>query len=148
MSFAILAGMTLAAATAPVPVHQVTIAHSATPVTAAYHATATLDTREVNTTPATRPGVGACHWTASVQVQRAVTGAANAPVAALARAVGTPTRISGVSAGLCAGAKANIDAQVASRIGKMQAGLSDIAQADRATLVAELDGLATLNRDI
>ena len=141
MQLAILAGMALAAAGSPVvtPLHQTTVPHIAAPVTAAYHAATTIELREINTTPATRPGVGSCRWTASVQVQREVAG-----VSALAKPVGAPTRIHGVTVGLCAGAQDNIDAQIAARIGKIQADLVATAQADRGALVAELDGLARL----
>ena len=141
MQLAILAGMALAAAGSPaIPLHETTVQHIAAPVTAAYHAATTIELREINTTPATRPGVGSCRWTASVQVQREVAG-----VSALAKPVGAPTRIHGVTAGLCAGAQDNIDAQVASRLNTLQPSLVATAQADHGALVAELDGLARLS---
>lgn len=142
MAFAILAGMVLASA----PVHETTVELASSPVNVSYHVTSTLDTRQTNAAHVTRQGFGNCHWTATVQMERQVRGEGNAPVAALDKPVGAPTLLEGTLPGLCDAARGNIEAQLSSRIRKMQANLVNVAQADHPALLAEIRSVAMLPR--
>jgi hypothetical protein len=126
-----LAAMTLGEAIE----HRVVVPHSAGEVAATYRARVALDTRTQGAHTPNRPSRQICRWTAGVTVERALDGGA-AP-----RVVASDRTLSGSRPGSCDTARPAIEAEVAQRTPAVRDRLIAAAEADRATLVAEVQAL-------
>ncbi|HTG38922.1 hypothetical protein [Sphingomonas sp.] len=116
--------------------HRVTVAHRGADVAATYRARVALDTRTRGAHLPNRPSRQICRWTAAITVERALDGAA-----ASSRPVASDRSLSGTHPGACDTARPAIEAEVARRTPAVRDRLIAAAEADRATLLAELDAL-------
>lgn len=116
--------------------HRVTLAHRGAEVAATYRARVAIDTRTRGAHVPNRPSPQICRWTAAVTVERALDGAAGSE-----RPVGSDHSLSGSHPGSCETARPAIEAEVARRTPAVRDHLIAAAEADRATLLAELDAL-------
>ncbi|MGV3770663.1 MAG: hypothetical protein ACO1NM_11590 [Sphingobium phenoxybenzoativorans] len=151
MKLTILSGIAmLAAVAAPAayaqPVHQAAVQHNVLPVNASYSLDSQTSTREIAAIPASRAGQSACRWKANVVVNRAVHTADSTAVAALAKPIHQFAPLSGYEIGTCQAAEKRIAAAVARQSDKLASQATAVAQRDQSALVAELDGVAALNR--
>lgn len=129
----------IALAAAAAATHGVTIEHHGQQLGATYTARADVQSRTVGARGGTRMDGQRCLWTATILVDRRLD---HGP--ALARTIPTGHTLSGSEAGPCtAGRNAGADALARNRAG-VEAQLVAVAQADRATLLAELDQVRNL----
>lgn len=118
--------------------HQTTLDHRGHRVAVTYRASHDIEHRQVGSVaPAGRPGGLRCAWTVrTVATREAVSGAGHVVSRTLVHDAG----LTGSRAGWCDGHRETIAAEVAQRAGPTaRAHLEQLAERDRATLVADLD---------
>jgi hypothetical protein len=116
--------------------HRVTLDHAGTSVAATYRARVDLDTRTRGASAPNRASAQQCAWTANVIVERTLDGASATP-----RAVATDRTLKGTHPGSCDTARPAIEAQVAQRTPGVRDRLVAHAEADRSTLLAEIEAI-------
>jgi hypothetical protein len=144
MILQILSGIAFAAAGASsAPLHQTTVQHGDTPVTAVYKAEWTTSARQLGGHTPNRPNLlQSCQWKAEVVVNRAVSNASGQAVPALGKPVHRQT-LTGAAPGTCAAAKSQMKAAIARAMAQGDARLA--AEQDRDVLHGELQGLSALS---
>lgn len=144
MLLQILSGIAFAAAgAASAPMHQITVQHGETPMTAVYNAEWTTSTRQVGAHTPNRPNLmQSCQWKAEVVVNRAVNTASGQTVHALGKPVHRQT-LTGATPGDCAAAKPAMEAAIARATSQGDARLA--AEQDRNVLHGELQSLSALS---
>lgn len=133
MSFTLMA-MAAAAAT-----HSVQIDHGGTPVQANYTARTEIRTKTVGAKTPNRMDMQRCHWTATIVVDRALN---HTP--ALARTVSSSKTISGSEHGACSRHRNIAQRHLAQHEPAIRDHLTQVAERDRAPLLAELDAVRNL----
>jgi hypothetical protein len=131
--------ITLIALAAAAASHSVTIEHHGQQLGATYTARTEMRTKTVGAKTPNRMDGQRCQWTATVMVDRKLD---NGP--ALARTIATDKRFSGSEAGACTPGRNSGERNLAQHREKIEAHLVEVAQADRAPLLAELDSVRNL----
>lgn len=148
----ILPGMVMAGAallsTAAVaePFHRASIDHAALPVDAAYQLSWKTSLREVYPTPTMRPGLPACRWRADMVLTRDVANADHGAISALTKVVHRYEPLSGIEMGSCESVSARIESGISRRAQALEGDAATVARGDRAVLVTEIDGMASMMR--
>lgn len=119
--------------------HSVSIVHQGQPIAATYTARADIRTRTVGAKVPNRMDMQRCRWSATIIVDRTLD---HGP--ALARTIPTDQHFSGSEAGACTTGRNPAVQALAQHREKIEARLVAVAQADRATLLAELDSVRNL----
>ena len=119
--------------------HSVSIAHHGQPIAATYTARADIRTRTVGAKVPNRMDMQRCRWSATIIVDRTLD---HGP--ALARTIPTDQHFSGSEAGACTTGRNPAVQALAQHRETIEAHLVAVAQADRATLLAELDSVRNL----
>ena len=138
----LLATATLGAAT-PTPsawTHAVPINHDGTQATATYRALPDVTTRQVGMAAGTRPSSVRCDWRAAIMVERQLVAAGKA--ATSVRQLPAMKTLKGSRPGDCHANQRNIDSDIASRSGAINAHLLRVAEQDQRDLRAEIATLA------
>ncbi|TKD53006.1 hypothetical protein [Sphingomonas baiyangensis] len=118
--------------------HRVTIDHRGTAIGAIYRADVAIETDQRGIAPPSRPSTQRCHWTASVTVARTLEGSGVAGE----RAIATDRTLKGSRPGACMTQRGAIEREVAARTPAVRDRLIAAAEADRSTLLAELEAVA------
>ncbi|PTD16958.1 hypothetical protein CV103_18125 [Sphingomonas fennica] len=121
--------------------HQVTVEHAGKPVAVTYDAEVVTRMKTVGTTPPPRPSSERCRWKASVTVIRQVHSASGA---SLNRTLPEVKEISGQRPGTCMAGRKAIMAELDGKIERVREHLRATAEADRPTLLADIDAARTL----
>lgn len=114
--------------------HHVMLDHRGANIAATYRARVATETRTRGISPPNRPSTQHCAWTANVVVERTLDGTAP-------RIVATDDSLSGTHPGSCDTARPAIDAHVAKRMPGVRERLVAHAEADRETLMAEIEAI-------
>jgi len=136
MSAGLLALAAVAAA------HTVQIEHGGAQIDAHYQARTEITTRTVGAYAPNRMDGRRCLWTATVLVDRKLAGNA-----ALTKTVSNDLRLTGSVLGACQGKSDAVAREVARRDDKVKAHVLAVAEQDRASLLAELEGVRGLASD-
>ncbi len=142
MTLAILMGLALASAAAPVDrpaVHSAAIPHAQGSASAVYHARSKVEAHDV----IVRPGTTLCRWQAEVGLVREVSRTDGAPVTALSRSVGATREIGGVEQTRCSEARARIASAVDNHVRHRSDAMAAAAKDDHALLLSELGAAKT-----
>ena len=131
--------LALAAAAAATASHSVTLDHHGQRLGATYTARADMQARTVGAKAGTRMDGQRCQWTATIVVDRTLD---HGP--AHARTIATDTRYSGSEPGACRPGRQPAASKIAQHREAIQARLAEVAEADRAPLLAELDSARAL----
>ncbi|WHO37516.1 hypothetical protein PMI04_013160 [Sphingobium sp. AP49] len=119
--------------------HNVSVEHHGSQVGATYTARTEIQTRTIGAKTPNRMDNQRCLWTATIVVDRKLD---HGP--ALARTVSSDKQFSGSEPGACAASRQTGARNIARYQDKIAAHLVDVAQADRAPLLAELDQVRAL----
>lgn len=137
---------TLSAATAAGNTHMTTIEHGGAPLTVAYQADLDISHRQIGgLAPPGRQSSLRCLWTADVAVDRQVR-RDGVVVPALSRRVSTREHLTGSRPGSCEQARAGIAREVAARGRTVRDHLAEVAERDRAAILAEIESANDLSR--
>jgi hypothetical protein len=114
--------------------HHVMLDHRGANIAATYRARVAMETKTRGIAPPNRASTQHCAWTANIVVERTLAGTAP-------RTVATDGSLSGTHPGSCQTARPAIDAHVAKRMPKVRDRLVAHAEADRETLMAEIEAI-------
>ncbi|WP_242123054.1 hypothetical protein [Sphingobium sp. Sx8-8] len=131
--------LTLIAMAAAAATHTVQIDHGGAPVQATYSARTEIHTRTVGAKAPNRMDMQRCQWTATIIVDRALS---HGP--ALTRTVSSDKQFSGSEHGACTPGRRSGERNMAQHEGRIREHLIEVAQRDRAPLLAELDAVRSL----
>ncbi|TVV71059.1 hypothetical protein [Sphingomonas solaris] len=146
MGISLIAGLTLAALSVPLPAdltHRTQVAHRDGAVDVTYHGKVDLAHHQRGAvTPPGVAGVRRCDWTGTVSVSRHITrpGAA----ATLSTIVAHDRVVDGSRHGDCLVARKGIERDVAAHRPTLEAHMAAVAARDRASVLADLDAAAAL----
>lgn len=124
--------------------HSVTLDHAGAPVALRYQATTSIAHRQIGAAGVPgRPSSQRCLWTATVAVDRsAERGGVTVP--ALSRRVSAAERLEGSRPGSCTQARKAVAREVADRAAPIRDHLIEVAERDRAAVLAELESVEAL----
>lgn len=131
--------LTLVAMAAAAATHSVQIDHGGNPVQATYTARTEIRTKTVGAKTPNRMDMQRCQWTVTIVVDRALN---HTP--ALSRTVSTDRKFSGSEHGACMQGRNLGERHLVLHDAKIRAHLAEVAQQDRAPLMAELDAVRDL----
>lgn len=131
----------LVAAAGAVDTHAVTVEHAGAPVELRYQATTSIEHRQVGSAVAPgKPSTMRCLWNATVAVDRhADRGGVSLP--ALSRRISSAEQLEGSRPGSCMQVRAAVAREVAARAAPIRRHLVEVAERDRAVVLAELEGV-------
>lgn len=139
LTIGLLLAATAAPVEAPAPALETTIDHAGRTLTVRYSVAPLVATRQIGHLAPNRANAAQCQWTASLRVQREVLSGGE-PVAALTRQIDAGTAIEGSRPGACVGLRSAIARDAAAKLSGNER-VTAAAEADRAKLAAELDGV-------
>lgn len=134
----------IAALAAATPIHSAEIAHGSSNYQASYSTQSTLRLRQVEPRFASRPATPVCRWQAELTIDRTLA-AQGVQVVAFGKPIHRLASLSGSHAGPCAGARGQIEAEIARYSQSRTSEAMAVARQDRAVLLNELDGVRALN---
>lgn len=131
--------LTIIAMAAAAATHSVQIDHRGAPVQATYTARAEIREKTVGAKVPNRMDMQRCQWTATIVVDRALS---HSP--ALTRTVSSDKQFSGSEHGACTPNRNTGERNMTQHEGKIRDHLTQVAEQDRAPLLAELDAVRNL----
>ncbi|WEK47834.1 MAG: hypothetical protein P0Y56_05945 [Candidatus Andeanibacterium colombiense] len=146
MKFLYLIAAATAFAAAPAAaevVHQSSVPHNGSALSANYEASTTTKLRQIGGGPRMATN---CLWQSEVSVERKLSDASGQPVAALSRTVGTAKLAEGVHPAACATIGDSSGARFTGGADNVRSAALAAAESDRTALHAELASLGSLGR--
>jgi hypothetical protein len=132
---------TLAAAS-PAPSHEVIVQHRGAAYAVSYRPQVTTEMKTVGLSAGTRMSTERCRWTMTVQVARQIRRQGDSD--GVDRLLPASRTIRGDRAGSCAHGRDAIAAEQTARAESLRTHLVEVADADRATVVADIDSAHAL----